>query len=402
MKIKKSSLIYFLIAYMVGIYVWDYTIIYQTALVLMAAVSLLIYRKKWINLNTWIVCEILFIVFFAIHTLLGFSIRPSLSYDYLLTMVINCIASISIICIIDSRQKIEVVLKAIIVIAVFLCIYAVIADRSNLLSGNLGEGLKKPIIGGNYLHNNIPMLASYAILALSYFKVCKKQVRFSYLLYVFFLVVVFLSGARKALIFAFFGIIIYPIMASEKSSSSLMRFFKLGLVAISGIIILYVLLTNDFLYGLVGYRFSGVISGLMGGEYTESSARSRSIMITTAVNAIRNKWWIGIGLNTFRTLPGSFYTWSHNNYLEILVSGGIIPLCLYYLFPIKATLKLTKYKKDPMASMFFWFLVFMFIHDYLTVSYIERPIGFFINIACAFLLVLEREKDQDTSLANVA
>ena len=378
--------------YAASVFVWDYTIGYQAALVVMLAFTVALYRGRILRLSPYVASSGLFLLYFLVHTCVGLTVDVKSSTDYLVTLCINMAAAMCILCIVDSRRKIEIVMKVLICTAVALWVYIIIADRQNLLSHQLGAKIQKPIFGGVYAHNNLPMFAGYAVLFLTYFRLKRRPLPFTWALYAFFLICVLLASARKALLFTLFGLLVYPLLFSKKTERFSNRTIKLAGLVIGVCVAFYLVMTNATLYELIGYRFDGLISGLLEGSFTESSARSRSVMIATALDSIHDHFLLGIGLNTFRTLEGSYGTWSHNNFLEIMVSGGILPLLIYYAFPVYAFVKLRRIRKDPMAGMFMTYMIYVVIHDLLSISYNARNMGLMMCLISAYLSLQEKEK----------
>ena len=134
-------------------------------------------------------------------------------------------------------------------------------------------------------------------------------------------------------------------------------------------------MTVPFLYKVIGFRFSGFFNGLFGGEFEESSAISRNIMLETALKLVQNNPLFGYGLNTFQTFQGSFGTWSHNNYLEILVSGGILPLLIYYSFFFITFIRARKHKKIILCRLIMVLVLLFIFFDFLSITYISRFVG---------------------------
>lgn len=389
--ITRKGCMIFLMIYAASVFIWDYTIAYQAALVLMVGCALVLYRGRLLRLSPYVAVSGLFLLYFIVHTCLGLSTAPRLSIDYLVTLCINLVAVMSVICIVDSREKIEMVLKTLIVAAVAIWIYVIIVDRAHWFTGTLGGRIEKPIFGGKYSHNNLPMLAGYAVLFLSYFRLKNKNLKWVYFLDAFFLVCVLLSGARKALLFMLLGLFAYPLMLSKKPEQYVNKTIKFTVLIVCVVMAFVLIMTNETLYAVIGHRFVGFLDGLVGGTFTESSARSRMVMLQTALNTVREHFLLGIGLNTFRTLEGSFGTWSHNNFLEIMVSGGILPLLIYYSFPVYAFVKLMKTRRDPLSGMFMTYLIYIVIHDLLSISYNARNLGLMMSLIAAYLLIRERE-----------
>ncbi len=393
--ITRNTCAVLLAVYAACIFIWDYTIAYQAALVVMLGVTLALYRGRLLRLSPYFVTSGLFLLYFLIHTCVGLSGNVRYSTEYLVTLTINLAAVMCILCIVDSPRKIELVMKALIFTAFAIWIYALIVERQHLFSGMLGAKhatIPKPIFKGRYSHNNLPMFAGYAVLFLSYFRVKHRPIPFTWALYAFFMICVLMTGARKALLFTMFGILGYPLMFSKKQERPSNKTAKLLCLVCCVIVAFYLIMTNEKLYAMIGSRFAGFIAGFLEGEFTESSARSRSIMFTTALASAKEHPLLGIGLNNFRTLEGSFKTWSHNNFLEILVSGGILPLLIYYTYPVYAFVRLVKIRKDPMAGMFLSYMVYTVVHDCLSVSYIGRTTGLMMGLVAAYLEIYDRQK----------
>ena len=115
-------------------------------------------------------------------------------------------------------------------------------------------------------------------------------------------------------------------------------------------------------------------------------------MIQTAINLIKQRPLLGHGLNTFRSFPGSFGTWSHNNYLELWVSGGLLPVVIYYINYIYSLVKLKSKTSTPMGGLFFSLMLYFFIHDAVSVTYVSRYAGIVLGFIAAYLVV-ERNSD---------
>ena len=386
-KLNRSSLIYFLFIYIFTVFVWDYTFVYQAALVMMFGMTLILYKGRILVKSDYLTLQGLIVLYFTFHTLFGLTSNRSLSYDYLITMFVNLGAIVVILRILNTKHDVELAMKSIVITALFACLYIMIVDRSRLLSGEIGTYVSRPFnIGGGYSHNDIPWLAGLATICLSYFDLIGKKKKLCKILKFFFTIFIVLSGARKSLIFVLFSLILYPYVIMKKGNSG-KRALRIIIAAVSLSLIIFVLLNNGFLYSVIGYRFEGLFQGLQTGNYVESSARTRSIMIMTALNAIRQKPLLGNGLNTFRSLSGSFGTWSHINYLELWVSGGIIPVVLFYAYYIKSTVSLWKRRDDALCAAMLSLILFMYVHDMLSVSYISRGAGLALCLIAATMKI---------------
>ena len=315
--LEGNILFILLTMYVCAIFIWDYTVIYQSLLVIMVLATILFHKITHIQLRPFFIISAVLCIYFAINIAIGSSVNAAVSTRCLITLFINLAAVFAIENILTNNAYIEKLMKAWIYISLIASIYIMIADRDALFSGMLGAEVSKPFTGGEYSHNDIALIAAFSIVFLNYFKINKIKIRCNVLLQVFFLVFIVLTGARKSLLLAATGIIIYPLIIAGKNKNIYKRVAGMILAVLLFSAGMYMLLNNRFLYDIIGHRFEGFFSGFFGGDYTESSAMSRSIMKDTAISLIRERPFMGWGLDTFRTFSGSFGTWSHVNYLEL-------------------------------------------------------------------------------------
>ena len=372
--------------YIFSIIMFDYTPIYVVAALLLLITDVLFIRKKKFIYTALFITYLILLLYFAIHTLLGFSVAPVFSYAYLATMALNLVIIFATDNAISSNETIEKIMKAYVYSSLITCSYILIADRANILTGNLGIGAKKPFFGTTYAHNDVSMAAAYSTAFLAYFSASGKKMKFGNIFKIFFSIFVLLTGARKSLILVIFSLVIYPLVFSNRDKDLIKKGLKIGVCILLLMAVIFLILNNNSLYEIIGYRFEGFINGLVnGGNYTESSAVSRSVMLDTALRLFKNNPIVGYGLNTFRTFKGSYGTWSHNNYLELAVSGGILASCIYYGLFVYIFVKLRRLPKTPMSGLFKTIMIFMIIHDFLSISYITRMTLFIIGLACVFI-----------------
>jgi O-antigen ligase len=343
-----------------------------------------ILRKHKATFSPLFITTSIFTLFFVLHTLFGLSVVPSISVHYCLTLVFNTTLIFSLSNNITNKKDIETIMTSIIVLGVLLSIY-VLAINHNF--PQLDCQVPVPFFPSKtYSHNTIPVICGLSILFLSYFIKDKKIAQLFILLQLYFVLFILLSGARKAFILALFGLIFYPFLFCSKGTIiGKSRNFLLILASL--LLIFFVLGNLPIFSSSIGDRFDSFINGLFGEGYTDSSSITRSIMIETALNLIGNRFWVGYGLFSFASFPGSFGTWCHNNYLEILVSGGILPLLVFYSFHLYALIKLlSNNRKNNFSQIFICILVYLIlVHDMLSVDYLGRTEMILLCLIDSFL-----------------
>ncbi|MEZ4627705.1 MAG: O-antigen ligase family protein [Eubacteriales bacterium] len=157
----------------------------------------------------------------------------------------------------------------------------------------------------------------------------------------------------------------------------------LGFVAVVLIFVIYP--TNVLSEGIFN-RVRAVLVYYVDGSSTIDSASIRSGYISLALKAFASRPWQGYGLANFRLFEGADGTYTHNNYAELLVSGGIVMLVLYYL-PLIIALFLgaralyKSYRTERVEKeareranlgLFMMFAAASLVVDYGSVSFYER------------------------------
>lgn len=144
-----------------------------------------------------------------------------------------------------------------------------------------------------------------------------------------------ITGSRKLVLAVAAGVFFYAFLYSvycQKKSSKKWFPIILAVSIVTGM--LYACYTVDWLYNIIGFRIEGLIETLSGGKDTEASAVERSLMIETAWKMFWEKPVLGWGIDGFAANT-RFGVYSHNNYMEMLVSFGAIGFLFIYCFKFK-------------------------------------------------------------------
>lgn len=116
-------------------------------------------------------------------------------------------------------------------------------------------------------------------------------------------------------------------------------------------------------------------------------------MLITGINLIRKNWFWGYGLNSFRTFSGSFGTWSHIQYIESMISGGVIALICYFFFNIKSIIVLRR-SFTKLGGFTLCLMIYMLICNMFNVCYMDRFMCLIYGIADAYIQI-ERRKERN-------
>lgn len=308
-------------------------------------------RLKKINkiFNLYFLIEVIFILYCYWQVKSGIAINKAISLEKISTIGISLIYYISIyIYILGSNKKeriIEIFVKAIFygLIIVLLC------DFKNIFTGRFGTnsnaginilGIRIGLLNSTYI-GHISGIALYLSL-LTYWKEKKNK---AILYATFFTFVILISGTRKTLIIIIIAFVTIPyIYNSNKNFSKLAFTVIIVLVALG---IGYKLIMEiPILYNSIGIRVENVIEAIVNGATEEASYNTRKKLIEKGMIAFNQKPTYGWGLDNFKYVVNNGGYYAHNNFVEILVSGGKIGFFIYYLKYIYIILLTFIYKKQ--------------------------------------------------------
>jgi O-antigen ligase len=186
------------------------------------------------------------------------------------------------------------------------------------------------------------------------------------------------SGSRKvAFVWFALALLLLQYISARLHTSTL---FRLAFLFCLPLAVFLVFTYRDVIFepiqNLYVYeRFQGAIDG------TESSANVRSAMIEQGLALWRDSPVYGYGIEQFRHLS-SFNTYSHNNYVELLVSFGVIGFALYYgvLLIIFLRSLIGFRQRSPYAALSFGAIVLLLLWDVAMVSYSGRLNWLFLGV----------------------
>src|SRR5699024_8276805 len=227
---------------------------------------------------------------------------------------------------------------------------------------NLGEEWNANSIGMN--------LALAAFSAFFILKMEKNKLKVKKLIYMLsialFIIIIVFTGSRKALFIFVFSVGLFSLLNKDKN-----KFTKLGFLGLVLILVGYISLNNPFLYNVLGSRIEGLFASFTGEGKVDASTSTRMNMINAGITFFEERPLFGHGIDSFRQIYFNYvgdYRYSHNNYVELLVSVGIFGTVIYYL-GLLSILKKTFKKTNPYLIFSFVVIVTILIIDYGLVSY---------------------------------
>lgn len=225
---------------------------------------------------------------------------------------------------------------------------------------------------GNELAGNANIISSLymiAAIASTYCIFNNKNILLKLIFCLLFCVQIFaiiLTGSKKALVIPILFFALYFILTRKKKAYAASTL----VIVIAFCYFLYFALYNiPLIYDLIGYRFEGMISAFTNNQ-GDASTMERINMIHDALDFWQTKPLCGIGLNLFSE-KSIYGTYSHNNYVELLSTTGLIGCISYYVIHFKLLKRIMPYlviqKQD--AAFYFLLIICLLIFDIGAVSY---------------------------------
>ena len=317
-------------------------------------------RIYFIKINPYFVFSLLFIVVCYILHLNGNSIYPSASQNMLDRLFKKFLLMILVYYYFYTTKNINHIFDVIALSVVFFTIIVFILCLPTLFKVRLGDSIG---VNSNALAYNACIAAAFI-----YSRNLKSKKFADKLLLVFLFITVLFTGSRKGIFFFTFIIIFMFIFTKKSKKIALYLIIALLLIGLMYMLIIKV----PVFYNLIGYRVENIINLMKTGETDEASLLTRTNMIEVAWEKIEKNPLTGYGLDSFRNWnPNKIY--SHNNYIELLFSVGVIGIIFWYLpylwIMLNCLYLIKKDRNDYTLIMILGLVICILILDYGLVSY---------------------------------
>lgn len=218
-----------------------------------------------------------------------------------------------------------------------------------------------------------------------------------YLFSIFPVLILALSQSRTALIEVVVGIGFTLLFRYSKKGSAVSRVLKVLIAVILFYFLLKFLSTLPVFSGLVGRVFELINgTGKVGGSIDQ-----RNSYIQAGFAQFLNNPILGIGFgSTYKIAQNAtgHYTYLHNNYIEVLASGGIVGFVAYYTIHFNLLKSLIYQWKNRImySDICLTVLLITLIADYGTVTYYKKST--YVVLALCFLqLELAKHKKEENA-----
>ena len=320
-----------------------------------------------------------------------YAVDQHVAFNQSINVVKALLIGFSIVIFSGDRKKLNFVLYSILISAGYLTILLILSTPTNVWgTQRLGES-----VGLN--SNDLGVKMAISSLIAVYFGKEKKKIYF-YVLAIICLSITILSGSRKALVLIIVGLFFLFTITVEKRKRIIA-----GIPILMGLVYLLwdLIMTVPEFYNVIGIRMILMINGFLGQGYVDSSTLVRIDMIEQGMQLFKERPIFGYGIANFSVLS-TYATYSHNNYVELLVGVGIVGALFYYCLYFGLVVKLVRFIKiDKQAGLFISLILGLAIMEYgLVTYYIEI---YQIIIACAYsVLVIIKESRKDSLFTQLS
>lgn len=280
-----------------------------------------LYIKRKLIFNNFLFIYILFIIICAMSFFVA--VDKSTVLSKVRTLILLFIIMLSMINYIDNFVKLRKFLISFVYSGFIASLYILLtSDFSNIT--RFGSEL------GNV--NVVGMMIG--ISATFCFYLFLEEKRFKYfLLLITMLPIILLTGSRQSVLFFLMNLIIILYLRNRDSLSKKLKFFFIG--GILFFLVLFLVFKIPLFYKIIGYRIENVFSFLSGKKVNEGSIYARFYMIEVGLKMIKDRPILGYGIDNYRfyysRVPSGRETYSHNNFIELIVGTGIFGFLFYYL-----------------------------------------------------------------------
>ncbi len=387
-KIINSILSMYILSLYLFTYREDLFIISNVLSLIFAALvfARILMRDLKIKKNKYLLFHLLFIIVSLFSYF--YAVKPQYVIGDVKTLVLIYIVMIAIVNFVDTPEKLNRVVKSFIVSGVISSIYILlISDLTRITRfgselGNVNDiGM---IIGISSIFSTNECIRS------------KKKVHVLYSLPM--LIVILLTGSRKAIIFVVMAILFIIYSKNNNRLKGKIKFLIWGTIIL--IVTMYVVIKIPIFYEIIGKRFEGIFALITGKGKVDNSASTRLRMIEYGIELFKNRPIFGYGAKNYRVMYGITYgveRYDHNNFIELLVSVGITGAFIYYLSNYIVFRDLYKYqKKHKNCHLIFPFLAIIityFLSGISLVYYDSKHYSFILALASVIPSVYNVHKE---------
>lgn len=230
--------------------------------------------------------------------------------------------------------------------------------------------------------NTIGMLAALSTVITAY-KILFYKFKWYHFLVLANIFMIAACGSRKSLVLFVLGMgaVVFLRYSAKNWVVSAVRYILVGVV----LLLLFKLLLTLPMFAGVNQRMETLFNMYSGHGNVDNSAILRNMMVHAGWQQFLQTPFMGTGIGSSGELLlpiAGWRTYFHNNYIELLATGGIVGTFLYYLMFLIPALKLWKQRTlgDKNTYLCLIMIGLLLIMDWGAVSYYSKNTYFYIML----------------------
>lgn len=253
---------------------------------------------------------------------------------------------------------------------------------------------------GIFINRNDFAVSSVVMLALLYIVLDSfgsKKVQMIAKITIFMLIgLILLSLSMKGVFGVIFIISSYRLLLSSNSIGNKILYIYFGLALVT---LLYGL--GSLLNSALFIRINLYVSSIFGDLDTYQNSNERISLINQAIEVIKNNMFSGVGMDNSRYYLYVTYAsgrevgkYSHNNFLEIMLNGGLFTFIFYYYYLVKIfIISLFNLKKKKVYGYIIMLLSLKLFFDGASVTYTNSSVIFLYTFSVYLYIKYRKGED---------
>ena len=285
--------------------------------------------------------------------------------------------------------KVNTIIKPFLYAGFFSMIYFFLMQREEIILGTqrIGDALSGNV---NTVGYNFGIISIFAV-----WWYCLEKKWYKFAFFGLTAAIMLITGSKKVLIILVIDLLL--IFAYDRKKAS--RWLKIGLAfAILG----YLIFNVSYLYNIIGIRIESMIQTMLYGSSAtifSNSTDVRNEMIKEGFTIFLKRPLFGGGWNFFRANTRfSQYNYSHNNYIELLCTFGLVGTILYYskhvsnlIYSIKILRsKINQQTQDMIFAL--WLTILCLLLDWTAVTFSAQCMWYIPLIISSVLVTKMKEE----------
>lgn len=362
-------LITFLLVFMSLVYRNDTRVLYVFEIGYFSLIAI-IYLGKRAKVSLYLLWSMLLVSMFLFSAL--YAVDHAVAAKQAINLLRVLLIGNSIVLFIGGdRKRLEFVLGSVLVSSVYIVLLLVVRTPGAAWgSERLGDS-----IGMN--PNALGLLMAISTIVAFFFGTKRREARY-FILALAFMGISVATGSRKSFLLIVAGLSIWYLSSMEKRWRLLLAIP----VLIPGFYALWSLvMTHWGLYDLLARRLGLMMNAIRGSGPVDASTLTRLQMLQVGIQLFLERPLLGHGAHSYSILTPHAY--AHNNYIELLVSVGVLGTTIYYTMYLVITLGLLrKGRNEEFAGLFLALVIGLAVVEGGLVTYYVSM--YQIIIACAY------------------